>query len=457
MPTIPPLLVSDAERAELQRRVRAHTTPQRAVKRARVVLLAADGVPNRQIAPLVGMDPHTVAQWRRRFEAERLAGLEDRQRPGRPLVYGHDDRLRIVAQVTQEPPDPASHWSHAQLAGALADIGISASQIGRILADLDLKPHRVRGWITRSDDPTFWERAADVCGLYLVPPTNALVLSVDEKTGIGARSRTRPLTRPAPGRPSRQEHEYVRHGTATLLAALDVHRGGVVQAIDVDRNTAANFIAFLDDLDTRVPTDLEVHLVLDNGSSHIANATRWWFVDHPRFHAHYTPTHASWLNQVELFFSILARRLLKHGEFASVEDLVAKVMAFIADYNRTAKPFRWTYEGRPLKASWPTSASSSTPQAPRRCTPAPSWRPCTSWRTPPGPTGTATPSPPATWPSCCVATRSSPRTSANSARASRGRATRGRICMTPGHAMCRYIRYMRYRRAKPQVRPATAP
>jgi transposase len=351
MPTIPPLLVSDAERAELQRRVRAHTTPQRAVKRARVVLLAADGVPNRQIAPLVGMDPHTVAQWRRRFEAERLAGLEDRQRPGRPLVYGHDDRLRIVAQVTQEPPDPASHWSHAQLAGALADIGISASQIGRILADLDLKPHRVRGWITRPDDPTFWERAADVCGLYLVPPTNALVLSVDEKTGIGARSRTRPLTRPAPGRPSRQEHEYVRHGTATLLAALDVHRGGVVQAIDVDRNTAANFIAFLDDLDTRVPTDLEVHLVLDNGSSHIANATRWWFVDHPRFHAHYTPTHASWLNQVELFFSILARRLLKHGEFASVEDLVAKVMAFIADYNRTAKPFRWTYEGRPLKAS----------------------------------------------------------------------------------------------------------
>jgi transposase len=256
-----------------------------------------------------------------------------------------------VAQVTQEPPDPASHWSHAQLAGALADIGISASQIGRILADLDLKPHRVRGWITRPDDPTFWERAADVCGLYLVPPTNALVLSVDEKTGIGARSRTRPLTRPAPGRPSRQAHEYVRHGTATLLAALDVHRGGVVQAIDVDRNTAANFTSFLDDLDTRVPTDLEVHLVLDNGSSHIANATRWWFVDHPRFHAHDRPTHASWLNQVELFFSILARRLLKRGELASVEDLVAKVMAFIADDNRTAKPFRWTYDGRPLKAN----------------------------------------------------------------------------------------------------------
>jgi transposase len=230
-------------------------------------------------------------------------------------------------------------------------MGISASQIGRILADLDIKPHRVRSWITRPDDPGFWERAADICGLYLVPPTNALVLSVDEKTGIGARSRTRPTQPVAPGRPARQEHEYVRHGTAILLAALDVHGGGIFQATDLDRNTAANFIGFLDELDAKVPAALEVHLVLDNGSSHIARDTRWWFVAHPRFHAHYTPSHASWLNQVELFFSILARRLLKRGEFRSVEDLVAKVMAFIADYNRTAAPFRWTYDGRPLKAS----------------------------------------------------------------------------------------------------------
>src|SRR5215217_8075247 len=251
MPTIPPLVITEEERAELQRRVRAHTMPQRAAKRARVVLLAADGVPNRQIAPLVGMNQHTVAHWRRRFESERLAGLEDRQRPGRPPVYGHDERLRIVATVTEEPPDPASHWSHSQLAQALSDIGISASQIGRILADLDIKPHRVRSWITRPDDPTFWERAADICGLYLVPPTNALVLSVDEKTGMPARSRTRPTTRPAPGRPTRHEHEYVRHGTAILLAALDVHGGGILQATDLDRNTAANFIAFLEELDAR--------------------------------------------------------------------------------------------------------------------------------------------------------------------------------------------------------------
>jgi transposase len=351
MPTVPPLVITDAERAELQRQVRAHTSPQRAAKRARIVLLAAEGALNRQIARIVGMNQHTVAQWRRRFETERLAGLQDRKRPGRPLVYDHDQRLRIVATVTQTPPNPASHWSHSQLAKALSDIGISASQIGRVLADLDIKPHRVRSWITRPDDPRFWERAADICGLCLVSPTNALVLSVDEKTGMAARSRTRPTTPVGPGRPARHEHEYVRHGTAILLAALDVQGGGIVQATDLDRNTAANFIAFLDDLDAKVPAGLEVHLVLDNGSSHIARDTRWWFVDHPRFHAHYTPSHASWLNQVELFFSILARRLLKRGEFRSVEDLVAKVMAFITDYNRTATPFRWTYDGRPLKTN----------------------------------------------------------------------------------------------------------
>src|SRR4029453_18430079 len=156
MPTVPPLAITDAERVELQRRVRAHTSPQRAAKRARIVLLAADGRPNPQIAPMVGMNQHTVAQWRRRFEAEGLAGLQDRQRSGRPLVYDHDQRLRIVAPVPHQPPDRASHWSHSQLAKALADMGISASQIGRILADLDIKPHRVRSWINRPHDPGFW-------------------------------------------------------------------------------------------------------------------------------------------------------------------------------------------------------------------------------------------------------------------------------------------------------------
>jgi transposase len=349
--SVPAVEISDAERAELERRVRAHTTPQRAVKRARVVLLAAEGVPNRRIAAEVGMAEQYVSMWRRRFESERLAGLEDRPRSGRPRVYGHDDRVRIVATVTSKQPEIESHWSYRLLAEALADeVGISGSQIGRILTDLDIKPHRVRAWLNRADDPEFWERAADVCGLYLSPPQNALVLSVDEKTAVPARSRRHP-TRPAgPGRPQRQEFEYRRHGVASFITALDVATGQVT-ASDVDRNTAVNFISFLDDLDDTVDPGLAIHLVLDNGAAHVAKATKAWLAEHPRFVAHYTPKHASWLNQVELFFSILTRRLLRRGEFTSRDQLVARVMAFIDDHNQKATPFRWTYDGTPLKAA----------------------------------------------------------------------------------------------------------
>jgi transposase len=266
---------------------------------------------------MVGMNEHTVAQWRRRFEAERLAGLQDRKRPGRPLVYDHDQRLRIVATVTQQPPiRPATGAIPA--GQGLADMGISASQIGRILADLDIKPHRVRSWITRPDDPASGSGPPTSAGCtWSRPPTRWCSVWTRRPA---CRAQPHPATtRPAPGRPARQEHEYVRHGTAILLAALDVHGGGIFTATDLDRNTAANFIAFLDDLDAKVPAELEVHLVLDNGSSHIARDTRWWFVDHPASTPLH-PSHASWLNQVELFFSILARRLLKRGEFTSVED-----------------------------------------------------------------------------------------------------------------------------------------
>lgn len=345
-----PLKISRAERDELERRVRAHTTPQRMARRCRIVLLAAQGVPNRRIAPQVEMNENQVGLWRKRFEAERLAGLEDRARSGRPRRYGHDERLKIVATATSTKPEWASHWSHALLARTLSDMGISASQVGRILAELDIKPHQVRSWLARPDDPTFWERAADVCGLYLGRPTNALVLSVDEKTAIPARSRKHPTKPVAPGRPERQEFEYRRHGTACLIAALNVHTGEVI-ATDTPRNNSANFIAFLEQLDATVPKRKKIHLVLDNGSSHVSKATKAWLAAHPRFVAHYTPKHASWLNQVELFFSILTRRLLRRGEFDSRNDLINQIMGFIREHNRTAKPFRWTYDGTPLKAA----------------------------------------------------------------------------------------------------------
>lgn len=349
--TAPALEITDEQRVELERRTRAHTSTQRAARRARIVLMAAEGVPSRQIAKAVGMSEEYIAVWRRRFGEQGLPGLEDAKRPGRPRIYGHDARIRIVATATSVTPEPASHWSHADLADHLrTEIGISASQIGRILASLDIKPHLVRTWITRRDDPEFYERAAEVCGLYLDPPDGAVVISVDEKKNVPARTPTQPSRPTAPGQVATRESEYVRNGMLdTLFAAFDVASAKVLTASEATSNSAVNFTAFLEEVDRCVGKDLDIHLVLDNGSSHTAKATAAWLEAHPRFHAHHTPAHASWLNQVELWFSILSRRLLKRGEFASVEDLVAKIMAFIAGYNAKAKPFAWTYDASPLK------------------------------------------------------------------------------------------------------------
>jgi transposase len=296
------------------------------------------------------MTPNQVGVWRTRFERDRLVGLEDRPRSGRPRLYDSEVRVRIVAKATSERSEVDSHWSHRLIARELSDVGISESQVGRILADLDLKPHLVRSWLTRPEDPEFFLRAADVCGLYLSPPESALVLSIDEKTAVQAKSRRHPTAPSAPGRSERREFEYRRHGTASFVAALDVHSGAVVGR-DIARNDAAHFIEFLDEIDSTTPDELTIHLVMDNGSSHVAKATKAWLTDHPRFVAHYTPKHSSWLNQVELFFSIITRRLLRRGEFSSRDELVERVMAFIADYNLDAKPFRWTYDGSPLKVA----------------------------------------------------------------------------------------------------------
>lgn len=348
---VPPLQLREGDREELERRLRAHSSAQRQVRRARIVLLAAEGVPNRKIAKAIGIDEDYVGVWRKRYEAEGLKGLEDRARSGRPPTYGPAERLALSAKATEERPEVDSHWSHRTLAEAMAmdGIQISPSQAGRILGALEIKPHRVRQWLNRRDSPEFWERAADVCGLYLSPPQNAFVVSVDEKTAIPARSRKHPTKPAAPGQPERREFEYVRHGTACLMTALDVASGEVLAA-EAPRNDSASFCTFLGEIDAAVPSHLDIHMVLDNGSSHVAKSTKAWLAEHPRFHPHYTPKHASWLNQVELFLSIITRRLLKRGEFHSREDMVAKVMAFIAEYDRTAKPFVWKYDAKPRLA-----------------------------------------------------------------------------------------------------------
>jgi len=345
------LKLRDGDRAVLESWARAGTVEARMAKRARIVLLAADGTSNRAIAELVDLHYNQVGLWRARYGEFGLAGLDDGERSGRPPVYDHDDVLLLVKTVTEPPPDGATRWTMEALAEAMAEHGvaISASQVWRICNALDLKPWQVESWMT-SHDPDFWERAGDVCGLYLDPPENAVVWSVDEKSGIQAKSRINP-TRPAkPGIPVRREFEYRRHGTAVLFAGLDVHHGGVAGWV-TDSTRSDNFVDFLADLVDQTPAGLDLHCIVDNLSAHSTPKVTAFLEANPHVQLHYTPTHASWLNQVELFFSILERRLLRRGEFESVDDLADRIIDFIKDYNRRAAPFRWTYDGRPLMAA----------------------------------------------------------------------------------------------------------
>lgn len=301
------------------------------------------------------MSEEYVALWRRRFLERRIDGLKDAPRPGGPRRIGHDDKIAIAAMATsaKDPGDPVSTWTYFEITDKLRSEGlaISISHVWRILKAIDIDLTRVRGWLNRRDDPEFWERVRDVCGLYLNPPgENVLVLSIDEKTGIQAKRRIKADQPPGKGRVRRREFEYRRDGTASLLAALDGHGGQVTGRI-IDRNNSVTFCEFLAEIDASVPAGFTISLILDNGSSHVSKATRQWLAEHPRFEAHYTPKHASWVNQIELFFSILQRKVVRNGDFANRADLIDKLLRFIEEYDKTAKPFAWTYSGQPLKVA----------------------------------------------------------------------------------------------------------
>lgn len=344
------IVLDEQARQRLARTARSARAQLRAVLRAKIVLAAADGTPNARIAADLRIGIDTVRKWRGRFAVSGLAGLADAKRSGRPRQHAADVRLQVMAVATSAPPSPESTWSHRRIAEQLADTAISPSQVGRILADCDLRPYRVRGWLTRKDDPLFWTRAADVCDLYLNPPPDAVVLSVDEKTAITARSRKHPGRPATAGRAVRQEFEYVRHGAVSIVAALDVRTGQVVTE-PIARNDSVTFQRFLAMLDACIDPAKPIHVVLDNGSSHVAKATRAWLAAHPRWHVHWTPAHASWLNQIELYFSAMTRRVIRHGDFPSREDLINKIETYVIEKNTTAKPYRWTYDGTPLKAA----------------------------------------------------------------------------------------------------------
>lgn len=339
------VVLGSRRKAKLEAIVRRPSSPQALVRRARIVLLAQQRWANAQIAAALGCSVTTVRTWRRRFVTGGIPALSDRPRSGRPQVYGPDVRLAIVATATSAPPESVSVWTHEMIAAHLAGTGISPSQVGRILAGLDLAPHRVRGWLNRRDDGQFWAQAAEVCDVYLNPPPGTAVICIDEKTGIQAKHRRYTQQPPRPGRLARREFEYVRNGTVSIIAALEVATGQVVVE-PISRNNSVTFTGFLHRLDQCTDPQLDIHLVMDNGSSHTSKATRAWIAAHPRIHVTYTPKHASWLDMAELWFSTLTRGLLRRGEFTSRADLADKITSFAIRYNRTARPYTWTYDAR---------------------------------------------------------------------------------------------------------------
>jgi len=346
--------LSVEDREELERIVGAASSEVRMVERARIVLCASEGLKGEEIARRTGCSGPTVVKWRGRYARDGIGGLVDAPRSGPPLTHGPKTRALLIAKACTRPPATAEgarqeRWTYEQLGAA---VGMSGSQAHVILSRAAIKPHLTEYWIMSDfSKPEFEERCAAVCGLYVDPPENVLVVSIDEKTGIQAKAPTKPDVPPAPNQPARREHEYTRNGTQCLFAALKVHHGDVLAMASKTRNRF-DLIRFLDHLDAEIPLveDQQIVAISDNLSTRGTQEVQDWLAAHPRWSFQFTPTHASWLNQVEIFFSILVRRLLKHGIFTSENDLAEQMLAYIETYNQTAKPFKWTYTGKVLEA-----------------------------------------------------------------------------------------------------------
>src|SRR5829696_3081396 len=335
--------IPEADRRELQRRARSKGAPARVVERARIVLMAGDGVPGKQIAARVGCAEPTVVTWRRRYAESGLAGLADLPRPGKPSPLPEALRDRVLELTLTEPPTQfgATHWSSRLLAAALAAEGtpISHATIARIWHRFGVQPWRAETF-QFSTDPALEAKIRDVVGLYLHPPERAVVLCVDEKPQLQALERTAPVLPVRPGQPERQTFDYLRHGTTTLFAALELATGRVTDAC-TDRHRHQEFGAFLRQVAAAYPRR-ELHVVVDNYATHNHPAVRVWLARHPRVRLHFTPTSGSWLNLVEAFFSIITRQALRRGSFPTVADLIAAIERFITAWNDRCRPFTWT-------------------------------------------------------------------------------------------------------------------
>ena len=335
-----------AERRELEGLTRRRKTGQALALRARIVLAAAEGGDNGQIADRLRIFRGTVGKWRERFARHRLDGLYDEPRPGAPRQIGDEEIAETVRRTLETRPPGATHWSLRSMAEA---VGHAPSTIHRIWKAFGLQPHRSETF-KLSSDPLFVEKVRDIVGLYLDPPDRAMVLCVDEKSQIQALDRTQPLLPMRPGQAERRSHDYKRHGTLSLFAALDVQAGKVVGRC-FRRHRAQEFRKFLDTVEAEVPDDLDVHLVIDNAGTHKTKRIRDWFAKRPRWHIHFTPTSASWINQVERFFGLLTDRQVRRGVHRSTGELQAAIHAYIDAHNAKPKPFRWTKSANDILAA----------------------------------------------------------------------------------------------------------
>ena len=329
--------LTDQERAQLEAWTRRRTSAQALAQRSRIVLAAADGLKNTEIAEQLGISRNMAATWRSRFAEHRLDGLTDEPRPGRPRTISDEQVDAVITKTLESTPKDATHWSTRSMA---KEVGLTQTAVSRIWRAFGLQPHRQDAF-KLSKDPLFVDKVHDVVGLYLNPPERAVVLCVDEKSQIQALDRTAPILPMLPGVPERATHDYKRAGTSSLYAALDLSTGKVLGALH-SRHRAIEFKQFLQTIDREVPAELAVHIVLDNSSTHKTPAIQKWLLAHPRFRLHFTPTSSSWLNLVERWFAELTSKLLKRGTHRSVAALNNDIRAWIQTWNNDPKPYIWT-------------------------------------------------------------------------------------------------------------------
>jgi len=331
------LVLTAEEKAALERWSRRPKSAQALARRSRIVLECARGESNTAVAQKLGITKQTVGKWRSRFLERRLDGLLDEPRPGTPRKVGDEEVERVLTLTLESTPRDATHWSTRSLA---AEAGLSRSTVSRIWRAFALQPHRSETF-KLSKDPLFVEKVRDIAGLYLNPPDPALVLCVDEKSQIQALDRTQPLLPMRPGQVERRTHDYKRHGTTSLFAALDVKTGKVIGEFH-RRHRSAEFRKFLDTIDQAVPSRLDVHLVMDNYGTHKTAVIRNWLAQRPRFHVHFTPTSASWINLVERWFAALTEKQIRRGTHRSVRELEAAIKRYLAVTNASPRPFVWS-------------------------------------------------------------------------------------------------------------------